>query len=192
LEYFPKSTIYAFEPSADSFRVLKKNLTPHLSRVRLFPFGFSSESGKAFLNITSFHGANSLVGMSRDYLNGHPDIRLLRHEEVQLITLDDFVDEHSVEHIDLVKIDVEGSERQILNGGKETFMSRVDSVLMEVSLTRHGFDSDEWIQLIQKMHAYGFDLIAIYDVSYNRWPYYGMRLEFIRCYFEDFSPLCER
>ncbi|MBX3012074.1 MAG: FkbM family methyltransferase [Caldilineaceae bacterium] len=177
LEFFPTATVYGFEPSAATFQKLQENVGDKGQRAHLHQLGFSSSNQTALLNITSFHGANSLVDMNPDYSDIHPQIQTLRHEAVRLTTLDEFVREHKIEHIDLVKIDVEGFERQVLLGGAETFKSQVDMVLMELSFVRHGLGSDEWLQAVNLMHTYGFDLIALYDLSYSRWANHGRRLE---------------
>lgn len=177
LEYFPEATVYAFEPCAETFRQLDKNLAGYGRRARVHQLGFSSRTQVGQINLTSFHGANSLVEMSHDYAELHPQIQSLRQEEVELITIDEFVQRQGVEHVDLVKIDVEGFEREVLLGGRDTFRSRVDAVLVEVSLTRHGFGSDEWIKLASLLHDYGFDLGAVYDVGFERSPTHGLRLE---------------
>jgi hypothetical protein len=36
------------------------------------------------------------------------------------MTLDDFVKEHNIERVDFIKIDTEGSEREIIKGARET------------------------------------------------------------------------
>jgi len=177
LTFFPGATVYAFEPCSETFGALQKNLSRDTEHVRLYQLGFSSRTERGLLNVTSFHGANSLALIGNDYAEVHPHIQTLKQEEIQLVTMDEFVRIQGIEHIDLVKIDVEGFERQVLLGGSETFKTRVDTVLMEVALARYGFDSNEWIQLLSLMFDYGFDLVAIYDAYYNRWPKYGLRLE---------------
>lgn len=176
-DFTPSAKIYAFEPISSTFQQLQKNTAKYRDRVHIYQIGFSFETRKAMINVTTFHGANSLETTAEDYRNIHPNIKAVTQEEIPLVKMDEFVKDNSIEHIDLLKIDVEGHERDVLVGGSETLASRVDIVCMEMSLSRHGFESDEWIDLAKLMHDHGFGLYAIYGCGYPYWPDYGLRME---------------
>lgn len=70
--------------------------------------------------------------------------------------------------IDLIKIDVQGSELDVLNGGEET-IKRSDYVLIEVSLVEYNQGSPLMGEIIEKMRDYDF---RIYDiVEYHSFPH---------------------
>jgi FkbM family methyltransferase len=168
LYYFPKATVYSFEPCSATHDMLVNNIakSDYSGRSRPFRLGFFDEEKEATLNITSFHGANSMLEMTEEYQNLHPHIEKVKTEQISLMRLDDFVSRHNIDHIDLVKIDVEGVEQQILNGGAETFSRKVDSVVMEMSFFRNPRESGEFINLFQIMHNYGFAPAEIYDLDH--------------------------
>jgi len=176
LDFFPAVTVYAFEPAATTFRLLEGNTRQFGERVQRHQIGFSQQSEHAWLNTTTFHGTNSLLPISDDFARIAPHIQGTGKEQIRLVCLDDFVQQQKISHIDLVKIDVEGWERQVLLGGKYAFSSIVDIVLLEISLARHGFGSDEYVELLRLMHDYGFDLIAFHDIAYHCSAEYGIRL----------------
>lgn len=56
--------------------------------------------------------------------------------EVRAVTVDSLLEEHGVEHVHCLKIDVEGCERIVLSGAKDLFARHaVDHVLVETSNT---------------------------------------------------------
>ena len=168
LYYFPKATVYSFEPCSETFELLVNNIarTGYGDRSRPFKLGFFDEAKQAALNITSFHGANSMLGLSDEFRRINPHIQEVKSEQIDLVSLDDFVAEQKIDHIDLVKIDVEGVEQQILRGGAETFASKVDMVVMEISFVRAARTAGEYIKLFQIMHEFGFAPSQIYDVAH--------------------------
>ena len=135
---------------------------------RIFRLGFFDQETEGTLNITSFHGANSMLDISEEYSRMHPHIQRLKTERIPLVRLDDFVAQHNIKHIGLVKIDVEGVEKQILLGGQQTFANKVDTVVMEMSFVRNPRGSGEFIELFQLMHDYGFAPAEIYDVVHAK------------------------
>ena len=175
LYYFPKATVYSFEPCLGTYDLLVHNIakTGYSDRSRPFRFGFFDEAKKAALNITSFHGANSMLGLTDEFRHLNPHIQEIKTEQIDLVRLDDFVTEQKIDHIDLVKIDVEGVEQQILKGGAETFATKVDTVVMEISFVRTSRSAGEYIRLFQIMQNYGFSPTQIYDVEHagsGEWP----------------------
>jgi FkbM family methyltransferase len=167
LEVFPAATIYAFEPCASTFGVLSQRVaeSPHWSRVKLFNLGLYDESSSLTLNITSHHGANSLVGITPEYHVANPHIQETAGEEIELVRLDDFIRAQGVTHIDLMKIDVEGAEYQVISGGSDSMKSMVDAVMCEISFVRHPRSHGEFIRLFELMHELGFAPAEFYDIA---------------------------
>jgi len=67
--------------------------------------------------------------------------------------------------IDLVKIDVQGSELEILNGGRKT-IRRSKFVLLEVSTLQYNLNAPLMDKIVEKMKEYEFKIDEILD--YNR------------------------
>jgi len=169
LRRFPKATVHSFEPCTETHARLLENfrIAGYGDRAKPHRLGFYDQEMQGELNISSFHGANSMLGLSEEYREMNPHIVNLKTEEIPLVRLDDFVQSEKIEHIDLVKIDVEGVERQVLLGGRDTFTSKVDTVLMEISFVKHPRETGEYLNLLQLMHEYGFAPSEIYDVAHS-------------------------
>lgn len=189
LRRFPQATVFSFEPCTETFARLTSNLDKagYGERSRPFQLGFFDRAMEGTLHVTSFHGANSMMELSDEYRAMNPHIQNLSAEQIPLVRLDDFTAQQGIDKIDLVKIDVEGVERQILEGGAATFSNLVDAAVIELSFARHPRESGEFIKLFSLMHKYGFAPAEIYDVEHTRndskW-----RLAQFDCLFRRYRP----
>jgi FkbM family methyltransferase len=167
LDLFPNATVFAFEPCASTFQQLRERTeaSPVRDRVRLFNHGFYDEPCSRALHVTSHHGANSMLEITPEYREMNPHIRDLATEDIRLVRLDDFVAEHGVTHIDLMKIDVEGAEYEVLAGGRHTLESSVDTVFCEISFVRWPRERGRFIEILQLMHGCGLAPADMYDVA---------------------------
>lgn len=164
---FPHAKIYAFEPVKSTYATLCKNLQGRTDRVLPFNIGFFNANQKVEINLSSFHGASSIIEQSKDHIEEHRDldIKEVGKEEIEVRTMDSFVTEHSIGKIDVVKIDVEGVEREVIEGGRETLKNQVDNVLVELSLLRRNRESEYWLDICYDLQELGFMLINLYDVA---------------------------
>jgi 31-O-methyltransferase len=162
--------IFAFEPSPAAYECLKANLELHAelhgTEARTFECGLSREPGTAEF---TFYPANSV--MSGFHANLEKDRETTktfminsgfapRHAELflgskfkkvtfpcRLRTLSEIVDEENVERIDLLKVDVEKSEREVLAGIREEHWDLIRQVIVEVH------DEDGALEAVQDMLA---------------------------------------
>ena len=78
--------------------------------------------------------------------------------EVDSITLDKFCEENKIKHIDILKIDVDGSELEVLQGGDE-ILNKVKVALVEVNDTKSKF-KEKFIQVKNLLEEkYNFRLV---------------------------------
>lgn len=100
---------YAFEPTKETFSWLKK--TSELNEGHIYPIPFGLGDVVEMLSISTDNnnsGSNSLIKEGESA------------EQVAITTLDSFVKEHNLERIDFIKSDIEGFERNLLMGARET------------------------------------------------------------------------
>ncbi len=92
---------YAFEPSSELFKILEQ--TAELNNNKIIPVK------KALGNITNPKA--KITGVFHTSKN---------ENEFQITTLDEFVKENNIKRVDFIKADIEGQERNLLNGARET------------------------------------------------------------------------
>jgi FkbM family methyltransferase len=121
--------IHAFEPAAETHRVLLDNLRRNaLTNVRLHKVGLSDRNGVEVMNIYSSSGNNSLFDRA---VPRHSTSRLVRRELVDVVTLDGLFHRGELQPPDLIKLDVEGGELHALKGARETLRKYRPALLFE-------------------------------------------------------------
>ena len=107
------SPIFCFEPAKHSFEDLQK--LQESNNVRLFNLALGNFTKRVELFYDK-HGSG-LASLKRlDYV--HYNIGFSLSEEVSITRLDDFCKHHQINHIDLLKIDVEGMEMDVIQGAE--------------------------------------------------------------------------
>jgi FkbM family methyltransferase len=76
------------------------------------------------------------------------------------IKLDDLFEDNS--EFDLIKIDTQGSELDIIEGGKDLCF-KAKGILLEVSLTQYNEDAPLYDEVIRFMDNFGFKIAEILD-----------------------------
>jgi FkbM family methyltransferase len=152
--------VYAFEPSVFNFYILEKNILAN-KITNIIPFNIALYRDKrisAFsYNQTSEGGScNTIVDKS----DGNNWV-----QQVLSYPLDDFVKEFNLPQIDHIKLDVDGNEREILEGAAN-LLKRVKSIPVEADndphnkiigfLTDMGFKKTEQHRLDDKYSNYIF------------------------------------
>lgn len=153
---FKNATIYSFEPIGPIFNVLEQNATLFCNSVKAIPFGLSDRRKKETF---TFYPHNSIISgahadieedkkVVKSYIRKETDVRLLSDHilnellnerlkseqcRCELITVSDFISENNIEIIDLLKIDVEKSEYEVLEGIQEYDWIKIGQIVMEVN-----------------------------------------------------------
>jgi len=120
LQIQPDSELHCFEPSPFSFEALKQAL-PENPNLFLNPLALGNERGQGSL-FSQAPGStlSSLYNRRLDHFN----IVFSEEKTVKIETLDQYCKEKSVSKIDLLKINVEGHELSVLQGGSQLFRNR--------------------------------------------------------------------
>ena len=146
--------VYSFEPMPDTFERLRINVELHGIDARLFPYGLASEERvetfSFYPNVSIISGRYGDVAAEKravrsflmtqdggtaaaDVMEELLDERLVsRLIPCRLRPLSDVIYEEGIERIDLLKIDVEKSELDVLNGIRDEHWARIQQVIVEV------------------------------------------------------------
>ncbi len=127
---FPASTVFSFEPAADTFRHLQSNTTS-FRNIRCFNVAFAAKPGMGFLA----HGATSDLNKVVSDLEACDGADLGACERTRQETIDEFCAEKYIRRIDYLKIDAEGADLDIIRGAERMLrQARVSVIEVEVGV----------------------------------------------------------
>ena len=186
---WPGSRVFSFEPAPPLFEILSWNAQRYAPRAQLFNCGVSNLAGTADFTfypkssgMSSFHadrgeeravleavlrnearegvaGAQGLLQYVDDYLE---DRLQSQSFTCPLVPLSQIIEEHQVQTIDLIKIDVQKSELAVLEGLRDEDWPRVAQIVIEVH------DHDGRVEIIRQMlQTRGFEIRVVQDDHYD-------------------------
>ncbi len=106
--------IHGFEPCLGSFQKLARHKFPS-NRVRLNQLAVGQAKGIAWLNVYGPDAETNSLLKRAGYSNDN-----VLQQEVQVITIDDYIQENKLQRIAYLKIDVEGFELNALKGAEKS------------------------------------------------------------------------
>lgn len=121
--------VFAFEPSSREFGRLLVNISRNrLENIEAFRLALFAHAGTSHLAIAEAnHGGHNALGNRI----ANPQINVTGSENIELQTLDAFT--QKLDRLDFVKLDAEGSEAHILQGGLATVRRFQPVMLIEIA-----------------------------------------------------------
>lgn len=127
-------SVHAFEPDPRSNFVLRENAGITGSNIKVYGSAIGNENGEAKLHLADSMGTSFVS--NRGYT-------------IHTERLDDWAVKHGVTP-NMIKVDTEGFEGQVLEGGRETF-SKAQWVIIEPHPYRNGLTSFQCIDLLKEL-----------------------------------------
>ncbi len=126
----PQGKVYAFEPSPVTFGHLQSNLEANgAANVDACNLAVGDSVGTVRFHDFSFYSAGSFSSDEGSLLSS--ESYGSESFEAATTTLDDFVAEHGLDRVDLVKVDVEGAEMSVLAGAGKTLATYRPATVLE-------------------------------------------------------------
>ncbi len=120
----PDGKVYSFEPVPFLFQRLKTNTgLNNFQNISLYNIAVSDKKEELFFDKP---GNNNSSGISMNKEKSSTSAC------VQSTTIDSFVNENNIHKIDFIKIDVEGFENYVINGGSNTFKNMKPVLFIEI------------------------------------------------------------
>jgi FkbM family methyltransferase len=150
--------LIAIEPDPASFANLQQRLRGH-RHVRTHQCAVGSTAGTAELLVTRDSHFSSLLRPRPELAVTYGDaVAADRTVPVEVVTLDHLL--AHVEFVSLLKIDVQGGERGVLEGGGRT-LTRTDTILVEVVFAHHYEGELGFLELHHELRQRGFVLYSL-------------------------------
>jgi FkbM family methyltransferase len=143
-----KGKVIAIEPEPGNLEILKKNIElNNLNNVIIVNKGIWSSKKHLKMNIGQYNRSHS-------FIKDHPE-KTSQELILQVDTLDNILKELNIETVDFVKMDIEGSEIEALNGMEKVFKSKPSMAIAAY----HQFKGKEtYLHVIKKMEDKNFQL----------------------------------
>jgi len=120
--------VISFEPSPTTFYYLERNvLVSGLTNISVQNYALGSKAGKAQISFSPNNRSGAFVADSTRGAIGHTK------ETIQVKRLDDAVAMLRLAHIEFIKIDVEGFEKYVIEGARNTIDQFKPSVVLELN-----------------------------------------------------------
>ena len=155
---FPNSEIVSFEPVPRTFEILEKN-TRGIDRLRLVQSALGAHKGQLNFFENTYSHASSALRINQAMVSLNPETADTKTIVVPVTTLDDFSAVNSWARPILLKLDVQGFEKQVLEGGSK-FLENTDYLLFECSYRRLYDGEPLYAAMYEYVSALGFDLVA--------------------------------
>ncbi len=130
---FPNSAVYAIEPNPEVFAKLKSTYegNPNVCALNV---GIARESGKLTFNVNVNTGTSSFLKPTR-YHGTHQAKRIKEAIEIETISIIDLASRNGLEHIGILKLDIEGFELEALKGADTLLKDqKIHSIVLEANL----------------------------------------------------------
>jgi FkbM family methyltransferase len=171
LHLFPESTLYAFEPIPEEYqRLVRRVRSPRLIATQN---ALGNRVGREPLYASRYAPASSLLPVTELGTEEMPGARIERVLDVPCTTLDDFFRDRPLSKPVLLKIDVQGAERKVLEGGEE-FLRNVTIICIETSFKELYRDQARFEHVYELLTARGFTYLGSTQEA-DFYPRYGIQ-----------------
>ena len=163
---FPNATIIAFEPLPDCFARLSEIAKIH-NTITPIQSGLGAESGSFEIERSSFHPSSSLLPMSALHKKLYPKSAKVTKERITIARLDEIAKTLTIKLPLLVKIDVQGYEGKVIEGGKDT-LSKASIIQIETSFFPLYEGQPLFDDIATQLHAIEFTYYGALQTHYSK------------------------
>jgi FkbM family methyltransferase len=118
---YPNATVIAVEAEKNNYDVMLKNVTG-LPEVHCLHNAIWSSSKSLNIHQTSYGEYGFVVNDEKED----------EFESVKAITMDDLIEKYQLKKIDILKIDIEGSEKELFSGNYAAWLPLVRCIVIEL------------------------------------------------------------
>ena len=165
-ELFPDATIYAFEPFAQSFEKLEKNIKGKEHMILTYPIALGENDTTGWLNVNAYTPTNSLLPSDAKASSywGENLLDTKNREKVDITTLDTFCRKKDIENIDILKLDTQGTEYAVLAGAQELLSEkRIALIYMEIILVETYVGQKTLPEITDFLASFDYRLFNFYN-----------------------------
>ena len=158
--YGYKGNIVSFEPLKDTFEELKAtSIKDNNWLVNNYALG--DENVTSLINVSGNSVSSSILNMLPSHLNGAPESKYVDKEKIQIKKLDSIFDSFcGVGNKVMMKIDVQGFEKNVLDGADES-LNNIEIIQLEMSIVPLYENETTFVDMINYLDDKGFKLFSL-------------------------------
>lgn len=157
----PTAKIYAFEPLPDCVERLQERMKS-VPRFQAFATAVGNDSGTVRMHRSNFSPSSSLLEMTSVHKEAFPWTAETSETDVKISTLDSFLPVLDLTEKVLLKIDVQGFEREVLLGAVQ-ILQKAALVFVETSFGHLYEGASAFSDIYESMVSSGFEFRGFLD-----------------------------
>lgn len=164
---FKNGLIYSFEPYAESFKYLSTKVKRY-DNIKPFNVALGNKIGKSKFYINPSSPTNSLLptDAKAPQIWGDGLLESTDQTEVDVVTIDSFVEKYEIKRVDILKLDTQGTEYQIIEGAGKAFSEgRIKVIYTEIITMPTYIGQKELHEVLHIIQDKGFRLHNFYNYS---------------------------
>jgi FkbM family methyltransferase len=167
LDRFPQAEVFAFEPNSRYSDALQQYAHEE-PRFHPYFIALSDEKGRARLNLTTAPGSTSLLTPNRRMREMfRADASVESSVEVDVTTIDDWVQSNGSPSIQIMKFDIQGAELKALRGATRTLRESTSLIYIELWFNPGYEGGPLYGDIDSFLRSQGFILFDIYKPKYD-------------------------
>lgn len=156
---FPDAELHCFEPTPSSCEVLRKNME-RFPNAKAHQLAFGPERKVARFFVRQHHEESSFLGLEDAEPAGTDSI------DVEMRSLDEYVPSVGWDAINVLKINAEGYDLLILQGGRELLKAgKIHLILTEMIFKSHYDGQGSYMDQLAFMAESGYSLVGLYETA---------------------------
>ena len=164
-ELFPRAQIHCFEPSGAAFERLQA-LVDGDDRTTAHRLALSDTEGAVTLHANAFDATNSLLATDARGAAywGQGLLETAERVEAQASTVDAFCRGWGIEHIDILKLDVQGAEYLVLQGAADMLRAGAVSLVYSEIITAPTYQGQRALhEYMALLDSFGYRMFDLYN-----------------------------
>lgn len=152
-----KGKIFAFEPAPLPFKYLLINIILNELQQVIKPYDLLLGEKESYIDFFLVSDSDANQGKSSKYTFNESSQKIIKRQT----TLDKFIKEQNIERVDFIKMDIQGSELDLIEGGINTLQKYRPIIFTEASNTELSRRGNSILDLFNKLVSMDYDVFII-------------------------------
>lgn len=168
IDFFPSSSILAFEP-INSLCETMQHLFKMNKNIQIENCGISDINGELTFYINKSIDTSSFLPSQKTGLNSDAQVRNTHQLTVPVKTIEQSCKEKNIKHINILKLDIQGSEMKALAGSANLLKQKsIDVIYTEAYFIQQYVGQPLFAEIALYLSTFGYQLQDIYNPIYGK------------------------